>query len=149
MTQIELSVEAFQELSTFVLCEVFDGPTTWNTLSAKFLERRSVEGDDQFRWLFSRLMCKMLEEHWIEKTSDIYLFEVGITFKGKTVLRHKSEISALYDRHFKCVIEKINRESKSKLKKQQDRVKKNKRKSRSPKGLRRKSRMLRKNVKKI
>lgn len=124
MTQIELSLEAFHELSTFVLGEILEGPEVWNTLSEKFLERRSLENDERFRWLFSRLLSKMLEEHWIAKTSDEDFFEVGITFKGQTVLRHKSEISALYDRHFESVIEKLNRDSKAKLKKQQERVKK-------------------------
>jgi hypothetical protein len=123
MIQTQLSIEAFQGLSEFILVEILENPVTWTRLSKKFLELHSLENDNQFRWLFSRLISKMLNEHWIAKTSDQDLFEVGITFKGRTVLRHKSEISALYDRHFKGEIEKANRESKAKKKKQRDRVK--------------------------
>ena len=123
MIQTQLSIEAFQGLSEFILVEILENPVTWTRLSKKFLELHSLENDNQFRWLFSRLISKMLNEHWIAKTSDQDLFEVGITFNGRTVLRHKSEISALYDRHFKGEIEKANRESKAKKKKQRDRVK--------------------------
>ena len=124
MKQIQLSVEAVQELSQFVLEEILDGPITWSTLSEKFLEQRSLENDDQFRWLFSRLISRMLEELWIVKISDEDLFEVGITFKGRTVLRHTREISGLFDRHFKNAIETANQAAETKQKKRQDRAKK-------------------------
>ncbi|WP_114283709.1 hypothetical protein [Candidatus Halocynthiibacter alkanivorans] len=124
MTKIELSIDAVQELSEFILEEIVDRPLTWSRLSEQFLELRSIDNDDRYRWLFSRLIAKMLEEHWIAKTSEENLFEVGITFKGRTVLRHKDEIAAIFNRHFAGAIKKAAKASRASQKMHEDRVKK-------------------------
>nr|WP_323778473.1 hypothetical protein [Amylibacter sp.] len=115
MVKITLSADTFQKLSEFILDEISDGPTHWNELSQKFLEENFFENDESYRWLFSRLVSKMLEEHWIAKASSKASYEIGLTFKGQTVLRHKAEINNLFEIHFKKPIERAEKAAKSKL----------------------------------
>ncbi|MBS8225752.1 hypothetical protein DYI42_05825 [Vannielia litorea] len=51
----------------------------------------------------------MLVENWLIKATDGPHYEIGLTFKGGTVLRHITEISAFYDRHFAAIIRKTER----------------------------------------
>ncbi len=102
--QIELNFETYRDLCEFVLLSISEQPVAWDILTHNFLTDRAIENDERFRWLFSRCIAKMIEENWVVKTTDDQMFKIGISFKGRTVLRHKEEIRIVYERHFALAI---------------------------------------------
>lgn len=104
--QLQLDFETFQGLCEFILMSVADDPLPWQEVAAKYLEDGDFENCEKFRWLFPRCIAKMLDENWIVKGTDVPLYKIGLSFKGSTVLRHKTEIRAFYDRHFASAIRK-------------------------------------------
>lgn len=102
--QIELNFETYRDLCEFVLLSISEQPVAWDILTQNFLTDRAIENDERFRWLFSRCIAKMIEENWVVKTTDDPMFKIGISFKGRTVLRHKEEIRIVYERHFSLAI---------------------------------------------
>lgn len=104
--QIKLDFETVKGLCEFILLAIADGPASWQKVASDFLKEGDLENCDEFRWLFSRCIAQMLAENWLAKATDDPLFEIGLTFKGGTVLRHRTEINAFYDRHFAAAIRK-------------------------------------------
>lgn len=105
--QPKLDFETTQRLCEFALLAVANGPLPWQKIAADCLTDFDFEDCETFRWLFSRCIAQMLAENWIAKATDDPLYEIGLTFKGRTVLRHKAEIRAFYDRHFATTIKNI------------------------------------------
>ena len=113
--QIELNFETYSDLCEFVLLSISEQPIAWDVLTHNFLTDRAIENDERFRWLFSRCIAKMIEENWVVKTTDDPMFKIGLSFKGRTVLRHKEEIRIVYERHFALAITRAA-EAKERLK---------------------------------
>ena len=105
--QLKLDFETVALLCEFILLAVSDAPLAWQEVSKDFLQKEDFENCDEYRWLFPRCIAKMLDENWIAKATDEPLYKIGLTFKGRTVLRHKAEIHAFYDRNFAPNIKKI------------------------------------------
>ena len=99
-----LNFETTQGLCEFILLSVSTEPRPWPTVAADFLKEGDFENCDEFRWLFSRCIAQMLAENWLAKASNDSLYKIGLSFKGGTVIRHKTEIRAFFDRHFALAI---------------------------------------------
>lgn len=105
--QIKLEFELVKRLCEFILLTTADSPASWEEVASDFLKDGNFENCDEFRWLFARCIAQMLSENWLTKATDGAYFEIGLTFKGGTVLRHRTEINAFFDRHFAAPISKI------------------------------------------
>ncbi|WP_430448817.1 hypothetical protein [Rhodophyticola sp.] len=117
--KIELNFETYRALCEFVLISTSEEPIAWDGLMRQILTDHEIENDEPFRWLYSRCIAKMIEENWVVKTSDDPLFKIGISFKGRTVLRHKDEIRVVYERHFASAITKVSEAKASARKKRE------------------------------
>lgn len=109
MKQLILDFETFEGLCEFILHSVADDPRPCQQIATNFLEDSDFENCDEFRWLFSRCIAKMLDENWVVKATNSPLYEIGLSFKGRTVLRHKAEIRVFYDRYFAAAIGKMEK----------------------------------------
>lgn len=104
--KLKLEFETVQGLCEFILLSVANDPLPLQTVAADFLQDSGFENCDEFRWLFSRCIVQMVAENWLAKANKDPIFKIGLTFKGGTVLRHKNEIRAFYDRHFASIIKR-------------------------------------------
>lgn len=107
--QIKLEFQLVKRLCEFILLTTADSPASWEKVASDFLKDGDLENCDEFRWLFARCIAQMLAENWLTKATDGAYFEIGLTFKGGTVLRHQAEINAFYDRHLAAPISKIQK----------------------------------------
>jgi hypothetical protein len=123
--KIELNFVTYREICEFVLLSISEEPVSWNLLGHQILTDREIDNDEQFRWLFSRCIAKMIEENWVVKTTVDPLFKIGLSFKGRTVLRHKDEIKVVYERHFSSAIKRASEARVSAQKKRELQLKPN------------------------
>lgn len=118
----ELKLETIRNLCLFVLRKILDQPSDWVGIGKEYQGLCAFEDDALFNQAFVRLFTLMREEGWIGSSPDEQRFLVGLTFKGRTVIRHPSEIDAFYTRHFQSWAAKIDKDARRKKHLEQQKV---------------------------